>query len=265
MDAGKKSNRKWKSWSVVLTGSQLIFFKDPMWALTLLEQSRTVGSENGQKVLPPLAAFKPDEVFPVKDCFAVFDRATAPPGTLATVFRFIMPHGRQYLLQASDEYEMNEWIGLINYASAFKTAGIRMRSSHLAKDQAALAGAAAAASYRRDVQTVSKHGDLPNGTPIRPLAAKRTASDGRRLSSLDASIPSGPTAPLGDQAPETMGPSDNLEPPADALEEVFDVVKAELAAGRGGAPALPEDKIRGKTPVAKGRAHASRADAIEVS
>ena len=37
-----------------------------------------------------------------------------------------MPYGRQYLLQAADEYEMNEWISLINYASAFKTADIPM-------------------------------------------------------------------------------------------------------------------------------------------
>lgn len=37
-----------------------------------------------------------------------------------------MPHGRQYLLQAPDEYEMNEWISLINYASAFKTADVPM-------------------------------------------------------------------------------------------------------------------------------------------
>lgn len=37
-----------------------------------------------------------------------------------------MPYGRQYLLQAPDEYEMNEWISLVNYASAFKTADIPM-------------------------------------------------------------------------------------------------------------------------------------------
>jgi hypothetical protein len=37
-----------------------------------------------------------------------------------------MPYGRQYLLQAADEYEMNEWISLVNYASAFKTADIPM-------------------------------------------------------------------------------------------------------------------------------------------
>lgn len=37
-----------------------------------------------------------------------------------------MPHGRQYLLQAADEYEMNEWIAAINFAGAYKTAGICM-------------------------------------------------------------------------------------------------------------------------------------------
>jgi hypothetical protein len=70
-----------------------------------------------------------------------------------------MPHQRQYLMQASDEYEMNEWITLINYASAFKTAGIRMRASTMDKDKAVLTGAAAAASHKREVQgTAMTHG-----------------------------------------------------------------------------------------------------------
>lgn len=48
-----------------------------MWALTLLEQARAT-SENdkdGQLLLPRMASFKPDEVFPVKDCIAVFDKS----------------------------------------------------------------------------------------------------------------------------------------------------------------------------------------------
>ena len=40
----------------------------------------------------------------------------------------MFPSGRQLLLQAENERERNEWIAHINYASAFKTAGIRMRS-----------------------------------------------------------------------------------------------------------------------------------------
>jgi hypothetical protein len=75
-----KKTRKWKSWSVILTGSQLLFFKDPTWALNLLEQinsatslDKEVAGEPGQ--LQRMINFKPDEVFPVKDCFAVYDRA----------------------------------------------------------------------------------------------------------------------------------------------------------------------------------------------
>lgn len=35
-----------------------------------------------------------------------------------------MPHGREYLLQAGDESEMNEWVSLINWSAASKTLGI---------------------------------------------------------------------------------------------------------------------------------------------
>lgn len=35
-----------------------------------------------------------------------------------------MPHGREYLLQASDKCEMNEWVSLINWSAASKTLGI---------------------------------------------------------------------------------------------------------------------------------------------
>jgi hypothetical protein len=74
-ESSKKTNRKWKNWSVILTGSQLLFFKDPMWALTLLEQARLCAEDgSGNMLLPNMTVFKPDEVFPVKDCIAVFDR-----------------------------------------------------------------------------------------------------------------------------------------------------------------------------------------------
>jgi hypothetical protein len=78
-DGGKKaSSKKWKSWSVILTGSQLLFFKDPIWALTLLEQARSsVDQTSSQLLFPRMTSFKPDEVFPVKDCIAVFDRGYA--------------------------------------------------------------------------------------------------------------------------------------------------------------------------------------------
>lgn len=72
-------------------------------------------------------------------------------------FRFHLAH-RAYLIQASDEKEMNEWIHLINYSAAFKTAGIRMRASGLKRDQALLAGAAAATSLKREVRAINAAG-----------------------------------------------------------------------------------------------------------
>ena len=125
---GKKLSRKWKSWSVVLTSSQLLFFKDPTWALSLQEQirQRTTSSSGHPVALSTLQNFKPDEVFPVSQCIAAYDKTL---GSHPNSFRYLMPPGRTYLLQATDEYEMNEWIGLINYASTYKTADTRMRPS----------------------------------------------------------------------------------------------------------------------------------------
>jgi hypothetical protein len=58
-----------------------------------------------------------------------------------------MANGRNIFLRASDEGEMNAWIARINYASAFKTAGVRMRPSGMSKQDIELTGIAAAASH----------------------------------------------------------------------------------------------------------------------
>lgn len=49
-----------------------------------------------------------------------------------------------------DEHELNEWIARINYASAFRTAGIRMRTTTLKGRDAELLGVAAANSHVRE-------------------------------------------------------------------------------------------------------------------
>ncbi|KIR30883.1 ARF guanyl-nucleotide exchange factor [Cryptococcus deuterogattii LA55] len=232
-ETGKK-NRKWKSWSVILTQSQLLFFKDPMWALTLLEQAR-VTSENdkdSQLLLPRMTHFKPDEVFPVKDCIAVFDKGfTTYPNT----FRFVISQHQQYLMQASDEFEMNEWISLINYASAFKSAGIKMRHGTMRKDQAVLAGAAAAASHRRDIRE-ERHGSLDGASTPGRIAVfgdvDQAADQGKTSAHLQGD---------GVRGVDIDGANDSLQE-GEQLEEVFGVVKAELAAGRGGAKAVGTGK-----------------------
>lgn len=145
-----------------------------------------------------------------------------------------MPDGRQFLLQASDEHELNEWISRINYASAFKSAGVRMRALAMSGKDVHLTGVAAATSHLHDMQNLthtatpkvhSWDGDAPSHlmgmlsggsepTSSRPLAKRRiTMISGRADMDLDVPV-----------APEIEG--------ADQFKATFDQVKAELAAGR---------------------------------
>lgn len=49
-------------------------------------------------------------------------------------FRLAMSHGREYLLQAGDESNMNQWVSLINWAAASKTLGIPTTSLPFKQD-----------------------------------------------------------------------------------------------------------------------------------
>lgn len=73
LEGGRKaSNRKWRTWSVVLTGSQLLFVRDPTWAGAFLDHSESLGEPG---YFPQSATFKPDEVISVKDAVAVYDQS----------------------------------------------------------------------------------------------------------------------------------------------------------------------------------------------
>ena len=73
LDIGKRPKTgKWRSWSVILTSSQLLLFRDHMWATSLQEQMR---GSNGRSLVPPVPIRKPDEVLPLKDSVALCDRS----------------------------------------------------------------------------------------------------------------------------------------------------------------------------------------------
>jgi hypothetical protein len=73
LDIGKRPKTgKWRSWSVILTSSQLLLFRDHMWATGLQEQMR---DRNGRSLVPPVPLRKPDEVLPLKDSVALRDRS----------------------------------------------------------------------------------------------------------------------------------------------------------------------------------------------
>jgi hypothetical protein len=72
VEGGKKAtNRKWKTWSVILTGSQLLLFRDSSWATSLLAQSKS----DEPVIIPQASLFKPDELLSVKDSIAIFDKS----------------------------------------------------------------------------------------------------------------------------------------------------------------------------------------------
>jgi hypothetical protein len=73
LDLGKRTKAsKWRVWSVILTSSQLLFFRDHAWAISLEEQMRF---RDGGTLVPPVSLLKPDGVLPLKDSVAVYDRS----------------------------------------------------------------------------------------------------------------------------------------------------------------------------------------------
>lgn len=73
LEGGRKPmHRKWKEWSVLLTGSQLLLCRDLTWVNVILAKAERV---NGEVNLPHASIPKPDELLSVKDAVAVFDKS----------------------------------------------------------------------------------------------------------------------------------------------------------------------------------------------
>lgn len=199
LGGGKRAmSRKWKEWSVILTGSQLIFYRDSSIALNLITTLRDASGEALARYPSP----RPDEVVSMKDAVAVCDSSYGKVGNLPMntssqmltsikyhhVLRFVLSTGRQLLLQAESEKERNEWIAHINYASAFKTAGIRMRTT-FANGQ----GLNCADSHLPRM-SVDEHGSFlderttsPQNSPIRGSPRSESVSAGKSRARIVAS------------------------------------------------------------------------------
>ncbi|KAG0344265.1 hypothetical protein BG004_004607 [Podila humilis] len=153
IEHGKKSSvRGWRDLGVVLSGSQLLFFTELAWFhqqkanqrgfnpksppeadgyfSSELQQSNNSSSGGGGSggsggSSPPM----PQALISTLDSIAVVDSSYQK---YPHVFRLVCPHGKQYLFRASSEHDMNDWMSKINYASAFKTAGVRLRNYRVA-------------------------------------------------------------------------------------------------------------------------------------
>jgi hypothetical protein len=82
LEGGKKAtNRKWKQSGVILTGSQLLLFRETTWVNTLLAHR----DADGHVVVPQGLSFKPDELISVEDSIAVFDKSYKKVGNHSLV------------------------------------------------------------------------------------------------------------------------------------------------------------------------------------
>ncbi|KAG9314508.1 hypothetical protein JVU11DRAFT_5305 [Chiua virens] len=222
LEGGKKPlNRKWRPYSVALTKSRLLLFRDLSWSPTLLSWNSPP-----RKPPIPLMSFKPDETVSLSDVLAVIDRSYSKhPNT----FRLITRDGRHILFQTTEEKETNDWISRINYASTFKTTGIGMRSLGMTNKFLELTGVAAATSHIHDLQFPNvgqpriltwDHRNLSGPVDEPPGNARSRGGypadvDGRQSDLATVS------------APEIAGASE--------FKETFDTVKAELVAARSSA------------------------------
>ena len=73
---GKRNTiRKWKSWTVLLTGSQLLFFRNSLLAKQI---SHVLNPDQAPKLndsqAPTSISLKPDEIISVKDAVALYDK-----------------------------------------------------------------------------------------------------------------------------------------------------------------------------------------------
>lgn len=124
----KKTRSPWQEWGAILTGSQLYLFKNSHWAKGLMHQfndHQKPGQPRKPVIFkPPLADFKPDALIKTDNAVALVDSTY---NRHKNAFTLVRNGGQEEVLLADNEQELHDWLGLINYAAAFRAAGVRIR------------------------------------------------------------------------------------------------------------------------------------------
>ncbi|CAK1364783.1 unnamed protein product [Cercospora beticola] len=124
----KKTRSPWQEWGAILTGSQLYLFRNSHWAKGLMHQfinqQRPGRSRTPVVFKPPLQDFKPDALIKTDNAVALVDSTYTRH---KNAFTFVRHGGQEEVFLADNESELHDWLGLINYAAAFRAAGVRIR------------------------------------------------------------------------------------------------------------------------------------------
>lgn len=128
-DAKRKRTRSpWQEWGAILTGAQLYFFRNTAWIKSLMHQHETHVKQGNDGIpvvfKPPIESFKPDALMSTDDAVALLDSTYKKH---KNAFLFVRHGGFEETFLADSENEMNDWLAKLNYAAAFRTAGVRMR------------------------------------------------------------------------------------------------------------------------------------------
>ena len=125
----KKTRSPWQEWGAILTSSQLYFFRNVAWVKTLMHQQQDHEKKhkghNGCIFKPPLDQFKPDVMMSTEHAVALIDSSYKKH---KNAFVFIRHGGFEEVFLADNEIEYPDWLKKLNYAAAFRTAGVRMRA-----------------------------------------------------------------------------------------------------------------------------------------
>lgn len=279
-DGGKKSaSRKWKTSGLLLTGSQLLLFKDVVWINALQSQILDqVGHslhcndiptdddaadevvEGGVVISPRITYFRPDGVISLADAVAVKDQAY---GKYDFVFRLLAAKGRQYLVQAQSEDDMNDWIHKINFCASFRTSNIKIRgldlaprvgsgrgSQDLESQDSRFARSAASRPSFSDADRALRGLDVPGSgrsTPIPDDVGDHSKDESQRLSVDPISRRSeseAPPRPRSSASHRTSPASSALQKRAKARRELMLTKIAETEAQLERAKSRLADEIR---------------------
>ena len=124
----KKARSPWQEWGAILTGSQLYFFRNTAWIKSLMHQYDThhkLGFAGAPVIFkPPLEHFKPEVLMSTEDAVALVDSTYKKH---KNAFIFVRHGGFEETFLADNEADANDWLAKLNYASAFRSAGVRMR------------------------------------------------------------------------------------------------------------------------------------------
>ena len=125
----KKARSPWQEWGAILTSSQLYFFRNVAWIKTLMHQQQDHEKKHKGHVActfkPPLEHFKPDVLMSTEHAVALTDSSYKKH---KNAFTFIRHGGFEEVFLADNEAEYPDWLIKLNYAAAFRTAGVRMRA-----------------------------------------------------------------------------------------------------------------------------------------